>query len=157
MRRLALQSALLGLLFSLSLWPSSGRQQKSQSGNQSSNQSGDQSSGQSGESSSRHPEAEQSQAAPRNAAYDPVPAQHDIDVGMFYIHKGDLDAAIARFQDAIRLKSNFAKPRLLLGQAYEKKGDKATAAKYYKEYLQVLPGAPDARKIRKKIEELTAR
>ena len=67
------------------------------------------------------------------------------------MHKGDLDAAIDRFQDAIRLRSNFAKPRLLLAEAYEKKGDKATAVKYYKEYLKVLPDAPDRKKVRQKI------
>ena len=44
---------------------------------------------------------------------------------------------------------NFAKPRLLLAEVYEKKGDKASAVKYYKEYLQVFPDAPDAKKIQK--------
>jgi tetratricopeptide (TPR) repeat protein len=87
--------------------------------------------------------------------YDPVSAQDDIDVGMFYMHKGDIDAAISRFQDAIRLRSNFAKPRLLLAEAYEKKGDKAGELKYYKEYLQVYPKAPDAKKIQSKIEKLS--
>ena len=74
---------------------------------------------------------------------------------MFYMHKGDFDAAISRFQDAIRLRSSFAKPRLLLGQAYEKKGDKTTALKYYKEYLQVFPKAPDAKKVQNKIDKLS--
>ena len=73
------------------------------------------------------------------------------------MHKGDMDAAIARFEDAIQLKSNFAKPRLLLAEIYEKKGDKVTAAKYYKEYLEVYPHAPDAEKIQKKIEKFTTR
>ena len=89
--------------------------------------------------------------------YDPFPAEQDVEVGAFYMHKGDLDAAIDRFQDAIRLRSNFAKPRLLLAEAYEKKGDKATAVKYYKEYLKVLPDAPDRKKVRQKIEKLTTR
>lgn len=87
--------------------------------------------------------------------YDPVSAQEDLEVGTYYLHKGDIDAAIARFQDAIRLRSNFAKPRLLLGGLYEKKGDKADAVKYYKEYLEVLPKAPDAKKIRNKIDKLS--
>ena len=66
---------------------------------------------------------------------------------MFYLHKGDVDAAIGRFQDAIRCAPNFAKPRLLLGKAYEKKHDNEAAVKYYKEYLQVFPNAPDAKKV----------
>ena len=60
-------------------------------------------------------------------AWDPFHAQQDIEVGMFYLHKGDVDAAIARFEDAIRLRANFAKPRLLLAEAYEKKGDNTQA------------------------------
>jgi tetratricopeptide (TPR) repeat protein len=88
-------------------------------------------------------------------AWDPFHAQQDIEVGEFYLHKGDLDAAITRFEDAVRLRANFAKPRLLLAETYEKKGDKSEALRYYKEYLQVLPGAPDAKKIQQKIDKLS--
>jgi tetratricopeptide (TPR) repeat protein len=88
-------------------------------------------------------------------AWDPFHAQQDIDVGMFYLHKGDTDAAISRFEDAIRLRANFAKPRLLLAECYEKKNDSSEALRYYKEYLQVLPNAPDAKKIREKIDKLS--
>jgi tetratricopeptide (TPR) repeat protein len=111
-----------------------------------------------GESSSRpasQPAGQPPAAKPDADTYDPVSAQDDIDVGVFYMHKGDLDAAISRFQDAIRLRSNFAKPRLLLAEAYEKKGDKIDAVKSYKEYLQVFPKAPDAKKIQNKIEKLS--
>jgi Tfp pilus assembly protein PilF len=93
----------------------------------------------------------QDQAAPGQDAY---LAQKDIEVGTFYMHKGDIDAAIDRFQDAIKNKPNFARPRLLLAEAYEKKGEKSEALKYYKEYLQVFPQAPDSKKIQKKIEKL---
>jgi tetratricopeptide (TPR) repeat protein len=88
-------------------------------------------------------------------AWDPFHAQQDIDVGEFYLHKGDLDAAITRFEDAVRLRANFAKPRLLLAETYEKKGDKSEALRYYKEYLQVLPNPPDAKKIHEKIDKLS--
>jgi tetratricopeptide (TPR) repeat protein len=87
--------------------------------------------------------------------YDPFHAQQDVDVGMYYMHKGDLDAAIGRFENAIRMNSKFAKPRLLLAKVYEKKGDTAMALKYYKEYLTVFPDAPDAKKIRQKINSLS--
>ena len=90
-----------------------------------------------------------------NPAWDPFHAAQDIDVGTFYMHKGDMDAAIGRFQDAIRLRPNFAKPRILIAEIYEKKGDKSEALHYYKEYLQVFPGAPDAKKVQKKIAELS--
>jgi tetratricopeptide (TPR) repeat protein len=108
----------------------------------------------SGESSST-PNGPPAPPAADAPTYDPVSAEEDVEVGEFYMHKGDIDAAISRFQDAIRLRSNFAKPRLLAAEAYEKKGDKINAVKYYKEYLQVLPKAPDAKKIQNKIEKLS--
>jgi tetratricopeptide (TPR) repeat protein len=94
-------------------------------------------------------------AAPNTGTYDPVSAEDDIEVGAFYMHKGDIDAAISRYKDAIRLRSNFAKPRLLLAEAYEKKHDKASALKYYKEYLEVFPKAPDAKKVQSRIDKLS--
>ncbi len=89
-------------------------------------------------------------------AWDPFHAAQDIEVGTFYMDKGDMDAAISRFEDAIHLRANFAKPRQLMAEAYEKKGDKQEAVRYYKEYLKVLPNAPDAKKIQKKIEKLSS-
>jgi Flp pilus assembly protein TadD len=117
----------------------------------------DDNSGESSSSSSAAGAAEELKTADTSTKYDPYPAEQDVEVGTFYMHKGDVDAAIARFEDAIRLKSNFAKPRLLLAQIYEKKNDKVTAAKYYKEYLEVYPHSPDAKKIQAKIDKLTTR
>jgi tetratricopeptide (TPR) repeat protein len=108
-----------------------------------------------GESSSSKPSSAPPGAAPGTGTYDPVSAEDDIEVGTFYMHKGDIDAAISRYKDAIRLRSNFAKPRLLLAEAYERKNDKPSALKYYKEYLEVFPTAPDVKKVRSKIEKLS--
>lgn len=108
-------------------------------------------------SSSSSSAASAKQPAEDLPKYNPLPAEQDVEVGTFYLHKGDADAAIARFQDAIQLKADYAKPRLLLAEVYEKKGDKPMAVKYYKEYLQVYPHAPDAKKIQAKIEKLAAR
>lgn len=106
-----------------------------------------------GESSS----ASSSQAAAQNPpGYDPFHAEQDVEVGTFYMHKGDVDAAIPRFEDAIKLRPDFPKPRLLLAEVYEKKHENEMAVKYLKEYLVVYPKAPDADKIRKKIETLSA-
>ena len=71
------------------------------------------------------------------------------------MRKGDYDAAVSRFEHAIALNPKYAKPRYLLGECYEKKDDKQTAVKYYKEYLQVFPDAPDRKKVEKKIEKLS--
>ena len=92
-----------------------------------------------------------------NGAGNQASAEEDIEVGTFYMHKGDTDAAIPRFQDAIRQKPRLGKPRILLAEAYEKKGDNIRAVRSYKEYLQVFPNAADRKKIEKKIEKLSSR
>ncbi len=92
---------------------------------------------------------------PAGEVFDPYHAQKAVEIGEFYMKKGDVDAAIDRYLEAIRLKKDFARPRLLLGEAFEKKDEKADALKYYKEYLQILPKAPDAAKVRKRIEKLS--
>jgi tetratricopeptide (TPR) repeat protein len=89
------------------------------------------------------------------AAYDPLHAEESVEIGTFYMHKGDLAAAADRFRYAIKLKPDFAEPRLLLAKVSEKQGDKAGAIRYYTEYLKILPHAADAKKIRKRIEKLT--
>lgn len=94
-------------------------------------------------------------AAPEQPQWDPFHAEQDVEVGTFYMHKGDSDAAIGRFEDAIRLNPKLAKPRYLLAEIYEKKNNTARAIQYYKEYLQVYPDAPDAKKVEKKIEKLS--
>jgi Tfp pilus assembly protein PilF len=80
-----------------------------------------------------------------------------VEVATYYLHKGDPDAAIPRLEEAIELQPKVAKPRLLLAEAYEKKKDPSSAIKYYKEYLQVFPTAPDAKKVQKRIEDLSRR
>jgi tetratricopeptide (TPR) repeat protein len=96
------------------------------------------------------------QPRPADEVFDPYHAQKAVDVGEFYMKKGDIDAAIDRFKDAIRLKPNFAKPRLLLGDLYAKKGDKKQAIRYYKEFLEIMPpGSPDTKRVQKQIEKLS--
>jgi len=97
----------------------------------------------------------QAQEGDSNASPPPSSPEEDMEVASYYIHKGDPDAAIPRLEEAIRLKPKLAKPRLMLAEVYEKKGDAAAAVKCYKEYLQVFPNAPDQKKVEKKIEKLT--
>ena len=86
--------------------------------------------------------------------WDPLRAEKDIEVGQYYMRKGDVDAAIDRFQDATVAKPGYAVPFKYLGEAQEKKGLKKPAAKSYQRYLDLYPKAEDAEKIRKRIEKL---
>jgi len=87
-------------------------------------------------------------------AYNPYLAERSLEVGEFYLKKKNYDAAISRLLECISYKPNYAKPHLLLGLAYEKKREYADAIEYYSKYLEILPQAEDAPKVRKRIEKL---
>ena len=92
--------------------------------------------------------------APDQPAWDPLRAEKDLEVGQYYMKKGDLDAAIDRFQDATEAKPGYAVPFKYLGEAQERKGLKKQAIKSYQRYLDLYPHAEDGDKVRKKIERL---
>jgi tetratricopeptide (TPR) repeat protein len=92
--------------------------------------------------------------APDQPTWDPLRAEKDLEVGQYYMRKGDVDAAIDRFQDATVAKPGYAIPFRYLGEAQEKKGLKKQAIKSYQRYLDLYPHAEDGEKIRKKIEKL---
>jgi tetratricopeptide (TPR) repeat protein len=94
------------------------------------------------------------QSAPDQPKWDPLRAEKDLEVGKYYMNKGDIDAAIDRFTDAADAKPGYAIPFRFLGEAYEKKGQKKPAVKAYQRYLDLYPKAEDGDKIRKKIEKL---
>jgi tetratricopeptide (TPR) repeat protein len=94
------------------------------------------------------------QNAPDQPKWDPLRAEKDMQVGEYYMHKGDLDAAIDRFEDATLAKPGYAVPFRFLGEAQEKKGMKKKAIKSYQRYLDLYPKAEDKDKIQKKIDKL---
>jgi cytochrome c-type biogenesis protein CcmH/NrfG len=53
--------------------------------------------------------------------------------------------------DATRFQPKLAIPWKLLGEAYEKKHDNSSAIDSYKKYLELLPDAEDAAKVKKRI------
>src|SRR5437879_784209 len=94
------------------------------------------------------------QNAPDQPTWDPLRAEKDLEVGQYYMKKGDLDAAIDRFQDATVAKPGYAVPFRYLAEAQEKKGLKKQAIKSYQRYLDLYPHAEDGDKVRKKIARL---
>jgi len=94
------------------------------------------------------------QNSPDQPTWDPLRAEKDIEVGQYYMRKGDVDAAIDRFQDATTAKPGYAIPFRYLGEAQEKKGLKKQAIKSYSRYLELYPHAEDGDKVRKKIDKM---
>ena len=91
---------------------------------------------------------------PQEPTYDPLRANKSVEIGSFYLKRGNYDAAIERFQDATHFQPKLARPYSLLGEAYERKGDVDSALAAYKKYLAVYRNAPDREKVLKRIEKL---
>lgn len=91
---------------------------------------------------------------PEEPTYDPLRANKSVEIGSFYLKRGNYDAAIERFQDATHFQPKLARPYSLLGEAYERKGDVESALAAYRKYLAVYRNAPDREKILKRIEKL---
>ena len=66
---------------------------------------------------------------------------------------GNNTLAIVKFKESIQAKKT-AKATKMLGILYAVQGDKASAVKYYKSYLQLAPGAKDAETVRTVIKRL---
>jgi len=94
-------------------------------------------------------------AKPAKPGYSPYLASQDVDVGKFYKNKGKYDAAISRFDSAVKHDPGWAVPYELLGETYEKKDDPKRAIAEYRKYLEIKPYAKDAKKIEDRIEKLT--
>jgi len=102
------------------------------------------------------PEApvEQPEPPPEQPVFDPLHAEKSMEVGTFYLKKGNYDAAIDRFIDVTHFQPKLAKPWKFLGEAYEKKHANTNALDAYRKYLELLPNAEDAEKIKKRIAAL---
>lgn len=110
----------------------------------------------------RSPEAERKPAA--NSA---ATAEAHYELGVSYHERmfADLDQAIAEYEQAIKLQSNFAEAHYHLGLSYHTKAklgvDDRTlyrkAIKAYKSYLQYQPKGPLAQKARQNIKAIEQR
>jgi tetratricopeptide (TPR) repeat protein len=71
-----------------------------------------------------------------------------VEIGNFYLHKGNLKGALSRFEEAAKTNSHYAPAYLGLGKVYEKMGQKEKALESYQRYLDELPSAKDAEEAR---------
>jgi tetratricopeptide (TPR) repeat protein len=85
---------------------------------------------------------------------DRLAAVKDIEIGTYYMNKGNLDAAIDRLRDAAVSYPTYAEPWRLMGQAYEKKENLAEAIKCDQQYLKLYPHAQIRKKLEAHIEDL---
>jgi tetratricopeptide (TPR) repeat protein len=67
-----------------------------------------------------------------------------VEIGNFYLRKGDVKAALSRFEEALKDNPHYAPVYLGLGKVYERMKQKDKALRAYQHYLDELPSAKDA-------------
>jgi len=97
--------------------------------------------------------------APKNDPVKAVPsdsATKSVEIGDFYLRRGKYQAALSRFQDALKTDSHYAPAYREMGRVYEKMGQWKKSLDAYQKYLDELPSAKDAREA-KEIHKAIAR
>jgi tetratricopeptide (TPR) repeat protein len=97
------------------------------------------------------PPEEDESLKPREYAFNPLEAQHDLQIGNYYFKKGSYKAALARFREATRWNPGFAEAYLRVAESEEKLKDQKAALEAYAKYLELAPDAKDAESIKKKL------
>ncbi len=67
-----------------------------------------------------------------------------VEIGNVYLHKGALEGALSRFEEALKANPHYAPAYLGLGKVYERMKKKQKALEAYQRYLDELPSAKDA-------------
>jgi len=101
--------------------------------------------------SEQEPPEEDESLAPKTYSFNPLEAEKDLKVGLYYFKKGNYKASTSRFREATLWNPTFAEAFLRLGESEEKLKDKKAADEAYTKYLALAPDAKDAEAIKKKL------
>ncbi len=67
-----------------------------------------------------------------------------VEIGNVYLHKGALEGALSRFEEAVKDDPHYAPAYLGLGRVYDRMKQKQKALDAYERYLDELPSAKQA-------------
>jgi tetratricopeptide (TPR) repeat protein len=99
----------------------------------------------------QQPPEEDETLKPKEYAFNPLEAERDVKVGLFYYKKSNYKAAANRFREATLWNPSLAEAFLRLGESEEKLNNKKAAQEAYAKYLELAPDAKDAEAIKKKL------
>jgi len=99
----------------------------------------------------QEPPEEDESIKPKTYSFNPLEAEKDLKVGLYYFKKGNYKASTSRFREATLWNPTYAEAFLRLGESEEKLKDKKAADEAYSKYLALSPDAKDAEAIKKKL------
>jgi tetratricopeptide (TPR) repeat protein len=85
---------------------------------------------------------------------DPVRAKKDIDVGGYYLKRGDYQGALQRFKDATTSDPTDVNAIFGLAETQRMLKNNAEAVRTYQMYLEIVPNGPKAKQALKALKEL---
>ncbi len=99
----------------------------------------------------QEPPEEDESLAPKTYSFNPLEAEKDLKVGLYYFKKGNYKASTSRFREATLWNPTFAEAFLRLGESEEKLKDKKAADAAYSQYLALSPDGKEAESVKKKL------
>jgi tetratricopeptide (TPR) repeat protein len=99
----------------------------------------------------QEPPEEDESLAPKTYSFNPLEAEKDLKIGLYYFKKGNYKASTSRFREATLWNPTFAEAFLRLGESAEKMKDKKAADDAYSKYLALAPDSKEAESIKKKL------
>jgi tetratricopeptide (TPR) repeat protein len=114
------------------------------------------------------PEEDKGSARETEYAFNPLQADKEFRVGLFYWKKGSYRAAAGRFEEALKWNPGFAEAWFRLGEARERLAQAETraterdalldaAVEAFQKYLELEPEGERAKTARRKLERLGRR
>ncbi len=99
----------------------------------------------------QEPPEEDDSLAPKTYSFNPLEADKDIKIGLYYFKKGNYKASANRFREATLWNPTSAEAFLRLGESAEKLKDKKAASEAYTKFLALAPDGKDAESVKKKL------
>jgi len=97
------------------------------------------------------PEEDVSLSPNREYAFNPIQAEKELKIGLFYAKKSSWKAATMRFREATRWNPGLPEAWLRLGECLERGKDKKGAREAFAKYLELEPEAKNVAEIKKKL------
>jgi tetratricopeptide (TPR) repeat protein len=104
-----------------------------------------------GQTQEQEPPEEDESVAPKTYSFNPLEAEKDVKVGLYYFKKGNFKASTSRFREATLWNPNYAEAFLHLGESEEKLKDKKAADEAYNKYLALATDGKEAEAVKKKL------
>jgi len=100
------------------------------------------------------PAEEDESLIPREYSFNPLQAEKEFKIGVFYFRKGSYRAAARRFQEASKWNPGYAETYVRLGEAREKLKDLKAAREAYGKFLELAPEDKRTAAIKRRLARL---